>query len=128
MAVTPNDLKGAKGGALYESVFTGLDNFDAQLQAWIDGAPSDASDETVKAYANKEAFAWKVQHESLTGSSVSKEGVGSISKDKDQRNTWRDLMEKWERIYDERRAEEEGEPDPTPPLRSQSVSSTTSWV
>ena len=128
MAVTPDNLLTENGGEVYAPFFSAFDNLNAQLQTWIDAAPDGLEDATVEAFAYMRAFRWKALHTAESGGSVSVEGVGSKSNASDQGETWYDLRDYWQSRYDELKAEEEGEPDPTPPLRSQSVSSTTSWV
>ena len=127
MAVSPSDLLLSSGGHIDPDVFDALDNVEAQVSTWLDAAPDGLSDEATRAFAYWRAFSWKASREAHTGS-VQVNGVGSVNKTDSQRAVWEHYRDEWRHRYEELRAEEEGEPDPSPPVRSQSVSSNVSWV
>jgi len=119
-------LLGENGGYIYRAHFADLDDVEGQLTAWVEAAPSDASDSVARAYAYWRAFDWRAEHAAHQPAMHSVNAVGSEQATQDQREDWRRKRDYWWAEY-ERRKNDDGT-DAGRAARSQSVPSRVRWV
>jgi hypothetical protein len=119
-------LLGENGGHIYRKHFSGLEDLDHQLVAWVGAAPADLSDDATRTYAYWRAFDWRAEHAAHEPAMHSVNAVGSEQTTQDQREKWRRKRDYWWAEY-ERRKKDDGT-DAGRAARSQSVPSQVSWV
>ena len=124
MAVTTNSLTQPQG-ELEPSVFSEADDFNAYLSGWLEAAPDDLSDEATAAYVYMRAFEWQAESLAARPAREDVDDAASLQHTDQQREHWQRKAAYWRSRYEEA---DEDEDTGTPPVRSQSVSSSVSWV
>ena len=124
MAVTTNDLTQPQG-ELEPSVFSEIDDFNAYLTGWLDAAPAGLSDGATRATVYARAYQWKAENLASRPAQEGVDGASSISHTDQQRAHWQQKADYWEAQSRTLDSDETNDPQP---VRSQTVSTTTSWV
>ena len=123
MALQPRDLRQPQG-QIEPSHFDGIE-LNIYLDGWIKQARAKTDAEDAQAaYAYHLAYQWKANQFAERPSQEDVDGVASVSYDADQRQHWEALAS---REYANFERLEDGPGGRTAP-RSQTVSTTTSWV